>query len=169
MTLEIVSDTDEKLPFQPESILTPVVQAILHRENCPYEAQISLHFVDDDVIRQYNREYRQTDAVTDVLSFPLVPFPKPADFGYAEEDTSCFDPDSGELCLGDILINVRRASEQAEEYGHSLLREIAFLTAHSMLHLLGYDHMTPEEASVMEEIQESVLQDLGITREAALS
>ena len=77
----------------------------------------------------------------------------------------CFDPESGELLLGDIVISVERAAEQAEEYGHSLRREIAFLTAHSMLHLLGYDHMEAAEAEDMERRQEEILQALGITRE----
>ena len=83
----------------------------------------------------------------------------------AEDDESCFDLDSGELLLGDIMISAERAAAQAEEYGHSVKREFCFLVAHSMLHLLGYDHMTPEEAAVMEAKQEEVLQRLGITRD----
>jgi probable rRNA maturation factor len=82
-----------------------------------------------------------------------------------EDEADYFDPDSGELVLGDIIISADRAEEQAREYGHSLLREYAFLMAHSLFHLCGYDHMMPEEAAVMEEKQEAVLTKLGITRE----
>lgn len=81
------------------------------------------------------------------------------------QEADCFDPDSGELILGDIILSVERIAGQAEEYGHSLRRELAFLVAHSMLHLCGYDHMEPEEAAVMEQKQEQVLTSLGITRE----
>ncbi len=77
----------------------------------------------------------------------------------------CFDPDSGELILGDIIISVEKVEEQAQEYGHSELREFAFLVAHSMFHLCGYDHMEANEAAVMEQKQEAVLTQLGITRE----
>ena len=95
----------------------------------------------------------------------MVDFPAPADYSVLEDDDSCFDPESGELLLGDIMISIPKAVEQAEAYGHSVKREYAFLVAHSMLHLLGYDHMTPEEAAVMEAKQEEVLQRLGITRD----
>ena len=80
------------------------------------------------------------------------------------EEADSFNPESGELMLGDIVISVERAMEQAAEYGHSLKREIGFLIAHSMLHLLGYDHMEPQEAAVMEQKQEAVLEALGIRR-----
>ena len=124
-------------------------------------------FSDPENIRTMNREHRNIDRETDVLSFPMVDYPSPASFDFleTEEGDDCFNPDSGELMLGDIVISVARARAQAEEYGHSLRREFAFLVAHSMLHLLGYDHMTPEEAAVMEAKQEEVLQRLGITRD----
>lgn len=92
------------------------------------------------------------------------PFETPADYSVAEDDESCFDLDSGELLLGDIMISAERAAAQAEEYGHSVKREFCFLVAHSMLHLLGYDHMTPEEAADMEARQAKALDELGITR-----
>ncbi|MDE6203177.1 MAG: rRNA maturation RNase YbeY, partial [Lachnospiraceae bacterium] len=102
---------------------------------------------------------------TDVLSFPMINYEAAADFGAAEEDMDCFDPVSGELLLGDIIISAEKVREQADKYGHSLKREFAFLVAHSMLHLCGYDHMTREEAQVMEEKQEQALNGLGITRD----
>ena len=101
-----------------------------------------------------------------MLSFPMADFPAPADYSALEEPAAdCFHPETGELMLGDIVISVERARDQAEAYGHSLKREYAFLIAHSMLHLLGYDHMEPEEASVMEEKQEAALTALNITRQ----
>ena len=168
MTVETVFETEDRLPFSAEPLLESVVKEVLRQESCPFEAQVCVSFVDENEIRHRNRDFRQTDRVTDVLSFPLVPFRDPADFRFLTdgEDTDCFDPDTDELCLGDIVICTERARQQAEEYGHSLRREIAFLTAHSMLHLLGYDHMTEQEASEMENRQEAVLQNLGITRDA---
>ena len=168
MTVEVIYETEDRLPFAAEPLLTEVIDEVLKKEACPFDAQVSVSFVDDEEIRNRNRDFRQLDRVTDVLSFPLVPFRIPADFRFLEEgeEQDCCDPDTGELCLGDIVINTARVRQQAEEYGHSLRRETAFLTAHSMLHLLGYDHMTEEEAAVMENKQEAVLQELGITREA---
>ena len=111
-----------------------------------------------------NLEFRGIDRATDVLSFPMTEFPSPADYAYPDTDDSSFDPETGELMLGNIVISKERAKEQAEEYGHSVEREFAFLIAHSMLHLLGYDHMEDEERLVMEKKQREVLEMLGITR-----
>ena len=121
---------------------------------------------DDEGIREFNRQFRQVDSPTDVLSFPMIPFEREADFSIVEaEEADCFDPDSGELLLGDIIISAQKVLEQAEKYGHSTKREFAFLTAHSMLHLCGYDHMEQEQAKAMEQKQEQILVRLGITRE----
>ena len=168
MTVDVIYETDDRLPFETEPLLEAVIGKVLQKESCPFEAQVCVSFVDDEEIQTRNRSFRQQDRVTDVLSFPLVPFRKPADFRFLEkgEEKDCFDPDTGELCLGDIVIDIARARLQADEYGHSLRREIAFLTAHSMLHLLGYDHMTEQEAAEMESRQEAVLQELNITRDA---
>ncbi len=168
MTVDVIYETEDRLPFDAEPLLEAVIGEVLRRESCPFEAQICVSFVGDEEIQNRNRCFRQRDCVTDVLSFPLVPFREPADFSFLEEgeEQDCFDPDTGELCLGDIVINTARVRSQAEEYGHSLRRETAFLTAHSTLHLLGYDHMTEQEAAVMENRQEAVLQELGITRDA---
>ena len=92
------------------------------------------------------------------------PFETPAGYDIVEEDESYFDLDTDELLLGDIMISVDKVFAQAEEYGHSVTREFCFLVAHSMLHLLGYDHMTPGEAAVMEAKQAKALEELGITR-----
>jgi len=121
---------------------------------------------DNEGIHEFNREHRGIDRETDVLSFPNVDFETEGDFDIDEErEADYFDPDSGELILGDIIISVDKVMEQAENYGHSTKREFAFLVAHSMLHLCGYDHMEEEEAKVMEAKQEEILTALGITRE----
>lgn len=167
MTFCVESETKRTLPFDVEEIAVKVIEEALAFEKCPYEAEVALLLTDSEKIRAMNKDFRGIDRPTDVLSFPNVDYESPSDFSGIEalaEDY--FNPESGELCLGDIVINVDRVYEQAVEYGHSLLREYAFLIAHSMLHLLGYDHMERGEAAVMEEKQEEILKRLGITREA---
>lgn len=166
MTFYVENDTDKVFPFDVEEVFRKVAQAVLEVENCPYEACINLLLTNNENIRIYNKEQRQIDKETDVLSFPNLDFEKTGDFSMAEEnEADYFDPDSGELILGDIVISVDKAIEQAKEYGHSELRELAFLIAHSMFHLCGYDHMTDKEAAIMEQKQESVLTQLGFIRD----
>ncbi len=127
--------------------------------------QVSLLITDNDNIREMNRSFRQIDAPTDVLSFPLQEFEQPAGFDTFERgDCSVFDPESGQLMLGDIVINAQRVISQAEEYGHSQKREYAFLIAHSLLHLVGFDHMEEEERLQMEEHQRRIMEMTGISR-----
>lgn len=165
MTFYVENETEKKLPFSAEEILSDVMESVLTVEACPYEASVNLLLTDGAGIREYNKNFRQTDAETDVLSFPNLDFEKPGDFSGAEAcEADCFDPDSGELLLGDIILNLERVEVQAEEYGHGIKREFAFLLAHSLYHLCGYDHMEEGEAQLMEEKQEAVLQRLGITR-----
>ncbi len=148
-----------------EDIFHKVAALVLSREGCPFEAEISLTLVGKEEIKEMNREHRGINKVTDVLSFPMVDYKKAGDFSFIEEkDPEYFDPDSGELMLGDIVICMERAEEQAEEYGHSKIREFAFLIAHSMLHLLGFDHEEEEEERIMLEKQEAALASLGIIR-----
>lgn len=165
MTLLFENETEQELPFDAEQIAKRVIRGVLSKENCPYECEVSLTLTDEAGIRDLNSRFRNIDSVTDVLSFPLVPFGTPSAFDLLESMDDCFDPDTDDLMLGDIVICVQRMKDQAVEYGHSELREFAFLVAHSMFHLLGYDHMTEEEAADMERRQESVLQDLHITRD----
>jgi probable rRNA maturation factor len=142
-----------------------VINEALDYENCPYEVTVDVLITDNEGIHEMNREHRGIDRPTDVLSFPNVDYESPADFSNIEDrEEDYFDPESGELCLGDIVISIDKVFEQAKEYGHSPMREYAFLIAHSMLHLLGYDHMEPSEAAVMEAKQEEILTRLGITR-----
>ena len=106
-------------------------------------------FTDNEEIRKVNAEFRLIDSPTDVLSFPMIPFEKPADYSVIDDQDEYFDLDTDELLLGDVMISVDRVYSQAQEYGHSIEREFSFLFAHSMLHLRGYDHMTPEELSLI--------------------
>lgn len=166
MTFFVENETDVNFPFDVEEIVKLVAEEVMDMEQCPYEAQVNVLLTDNQGIREYNREYRQIDRETDVLSFPNVDFEEPGLFEIDEDmEADYFDPDTGELILGDIIISVDKVMAQAESYGHSQKREFAFLVAHSMLHLSGYDHMEQEEAAVMEAKQEQVLSKLGITRE----
>lgn len=164
MTLQIDYETDREIGIEYEELAEKVVQKVLDMEGCPYDVQVNLVLTDNEEIERVNTEFREIHAPTDVLSFPMIPFETPADYAIVEEDQSYFDLDTDELLLGDIMISVDKVFAQAEEYGHSVTREFCFLVAHSMLHLLGYDHMTPEEAVVMENKQRTALDELGITR-----
>lgn len=166
MIFYVENETEKTLPFDVEEVAGKVMEQALDQEKCPYEASVSVLLTDNEGIHAMNRNFRNVDRPTDVLSFPNVDYDAPADFsGIEEMIEDYFDPESGELCLGDIVISIDKVYEQAEEYGHSPLREYAFLIAHSMLHLLGYDHMVEEEAKVMEAKQEEILSALGYTRE----
>lgn len=166
MTFYVENETDTVFPFEIEPLVEAVALQVLDSEGCPYEAQVNVLVTDNEGIREYNRQFRDIDKETDVLSFPNVDFEEPGVFELDESrEADYFDPDSGELILGDVILSVDRIIEQAESYGHSQRREFAFLVAHSMLHLCGYDHMTEEEAAVMEQRQEAALQALGITRD----
>ena len=144
-----------------ENTIKSVIDASLDYENCDFDAEVSVTIVDNDAIREINNETRNIDAPTDVLSFPMLYFDENGDI-----IDSDFDMDGDVLVLGDIVISAERAMEQAEEFGHSFKREIAFLTVHSMLHLLGYDHVDdPEGEKIMFSKQEEILDKLGIKRE----
>ena len=168
MTILMEDEQELDIGFDYEIVLRQVIEKALELEKCPYECEVNVTFTDNEGIRNINREFRELDVPTDVLSFPMVDYEAPADYGILESDDALamyFNPESGELLLGDIVISVERAFEQAENYGHSIKREICFLTAHSMLHLLGYDHMEDEERIVMEKKQEEILNALGIKRD----
>ena len=166
MTFYVENETQVTFPFNVEETVRIVCEAVLDEEKCPYEVQVNVVLTDNEGIREMNRECRKIDRETDVLSFPNVDFEREGVFEIDEDrEADYFAPDSGELILGDIMISVDKVKEQAENYGHSLRREFAFLVAHSMLHLCGYDHMEEEEAKVMEAKQRDVLEGLGITRD----
>lgn len=157
--LIIENETNKEICARQLEELKLVCEAVMEGEDCNFDAEISLTFTDNAGIRDINREYRGIDRPTDVLSFPMLEFD-------AEEEDAEFETDEGLVMLGDIVISAERAREQASELNHSLRRELAFLTAHSMLHLLGYDHIDdPEGERYMTEKQTEVLNALGLTRE----
>lgn len=165
MTISIEYEAEKKLNLPYEKIIEDIVLASLDYEDCPYEAEVSVILTDNDAIQEINQQQRQIDAPTDVLSFPMIDYETPADFDHVEDAVEdYFNPETGELMLGDIVISVDKVEEQAEKYGHSQTRELAFLVAHSMLHLFGYDHMEEEERLIMEDKQREILETRGYTR-----
>ena len=165
MTIEIEYEAEKKLDLPYEKIIRDVIEEAMDYEGCPYEAEVSVVLTDNPSIQEINRNYRQIDRPTDVLSFPMVDYERPADFcGLEEQAEDYFNPETGELMLGDIIVSVDKVEEQAEKYGHSQARELAFLVAHSMLHLFGYDHMEEEERLVMERKQAEILERRGYRR-----
>ena len=166
MKVYFENETEEVPAFDAEKLTGIIAQEVMTEEKCPFELSVNLLITDSDGICTANRDFRNIDKVTDVLSFPGVPFEQPSDFEMLRGDEpDYFDRDDHSLMLGDIMINIDRVHSQAKEYGHSERREFAFLVAHSMLHLCGYDHMVKTDAEIMEKKQEQVLQNLGITRE----
>ena len=148
-----------------EQTLSRVASACFEAEGIE-NAGFAVRITDDDTIQALNRDMRGIDRVTDVLSFPTVQFPA------GKTARQCpkrlrreYDPYLGCINLGDCVINLNRAREQAEAYGHSLTRELSYLTAHSAFHLMGYDHMTEEDKTTMRSMEEKTLGQLGITRE----
>lgn len=165
MTINIEHEAEPLKDIDEEAVVRRVIEEAADYENCPYEIEVNVLFTDNESIRELNREYRGIDLPTDVLSFPMADYPAPADFSLVDEsEEEYFNPETGELVLGDIVLSVDRIRSQSLDYGHSIMRELAFLTAHSMLHLFGYDHIEPDEAAVMEKRQEEILQRLKITR-----
>lgn len=151
----ITNDQKEvKIPTGVRLLVRRCCHAVLTFEEFGEPAEVSVSFVDDDRIHELNQQYRNVDSATDVLSFPL-----------GENGEYDRNNDTGACLLGDIVISVPTAVRQAEQYGHTLQREIGFLTVHSMLHLLGYDHVNGGiEAVHMREKEEHVLTELGLKR-----
>lgn len=166
MTFYFENEVEASFDFDCEEILAQVIQCVLELEKCPYEVQVNVLLTDLNGIWEFNRTYRQVDNPTDVLSFPNISFEAVSDFSIVEKSSEdYFDPDSGELILGDIILCADKIKEQALDFGHSEKREFAFLIAHSMLHLCGYDHMVSDEAAVMEEKQRIIMNTLHISRD----
>ncbi len=162
LNVAVYSELEEENP-QAERLIADAARAAFQLFDYPFEAFVDVTLTDDAAIREVNRETRQVDRATDVLSFPMLEFVQGRYDGCAEEDR---DPETGGLFLGDVLISLERARAQAEEYGHSPERECAYLTVHSLLHLLGYDHMDegPEKAA-MRRREEEALAAMGLKRE----
>ncbi len=164
MSITIENETEDSFDFDYEEIITKVIDEAISYVDLPYESEVSVTITDSDRIKEINSEFRHIDKPTDVLSFPMIEYEKEAYFEDFEQRDDLFNPETGELMLGDIVLNIDRVKSQALEYGHSQIRELAFLTAHSMLHLFGYDHMKDDERIIMEKKQEEILSALYISR-----
>ena len=164
MSILFEENTKVDFDFDYNEVATKVVLEALSYEGFNKDAQISITIVDSDEIKAINKEFRNIDKPTDVLSFPLIDFSIDHNYEISEDSLDCIDPENGEVMLGDIVLCIDKIKSQALEYNHSVLREYAFLIAHSMLHLLGYDHMVENEAKEMERRQEEILMSLGIYR-----
>ena len=167
MSINIENETEYSFEFDYAELISNVINEAIEYVKCPYYSIVEVTLVNDDSIKEINKTHRNIDKSTDVLSFPMVEYEKAGDFSMLEDDMymNCFEPDSGELILGDIVISVDHMETQAKEYGHSVKRELAFLVAHSMFHLFGYDHMEDDERVEMEKLQEDLLDKMGLTRE----
>ncbi|ADL68717.1 rRNA maturation RNase YbeY [Thermoanaerobacterium thermosaccharolyticum] len=145
-----------------DKIVEDVVKTALEVEGVVDDVEVSVSFVDNEEIHKLNKYYRNVDRETDVLSFPLVEFEEI----YSDIDEENYDEDdaAGPEPIGDIVISLEKAKQQAEEYGHSFIREVAYLTAHSMFHLMGYDHETDDERKIMREKEDEVMRRLKIER-----
>ena len=166
MIVNITSDTDYP-DFDYEKDIPDVINKVMELEGISYDFEINLSFTDNKNIQKINKEFRNIDAPTDVLSFPTIEYDSPSDFSFLDDEINLIsvkNMDTGFIMLGDILISLEKAKEQALNYGHNLRREVCFLVAHSTLHLLGYDHMTEKESKVMEEKQNKALSLLNINR-----
>ena len=154
MIFYIDKECDIEFSFDADAIAKAVVEMSLDYVKCPYDIEVSLLITDNEGIRDLNRQYRNLDKPTDVLSFPLI------DFAGGEEPPV----DEPQPMLGDIVLSLEQAAAQAEEFGHSFEREAAFLTVHSMLHLLGYDHVNSEEEDKeMRRRQREILERMGLS------
>lgn len=165
MKIYLENEVNAKFDFNIEDVSNQLIEACLEYEDFPYDISVEINLVDNETICEINKEYRQIDRPTDVLSFPMIEYPKAGDYSMVGEEADNFDPEDGLLMLGNIIISVDKVKEQAKEYNHSELREFGFLIVHSMLHLFGYDHEEESEAEMMFKRQEEILQKCKISRD----
>lgn len=158
----LIENIQEKINITDEinTLIKTVIELSLEMDNFSILSEVSVVLVDNERIQGINKEHRQIDKPTDVLSFPML------DFSEGEIIQTCGDVDLDEnlLLLGDIVISMEMAKKQSEEYEHSFEREVAFLTAHGIFHLLGYDHMEEDDEKIMMRKQETVMEKLGLKR-----
>lgn len=165
MTVYFEDEANVSFGFDMEEKLNQVISFVRDFVKCPHDVEVSVTMVDKASIQKINSEYRDIEKVTDVLSFPMMEYDSPCGFdGPAFLQSVSLSPDTGELILGDIILCSEVIKEQAEEYGHSEMREFSFLVVHSMLHLFGYDHMIETDRAEMEEEQKKIMDALGIHR-----
>lgn len=163
MLIQINNETDVKIEEKILDSINDVIKITLLSENIPDNIEVSISFVNSEEIKEINNTYRNINKETDVLSFPII------DFSEEYEDIQdLFDDninlDTNNIILGDVIISVQRTLKQSLEYNHSLEREICFLVVHSMLHLLGYDHMVDDEEKIMIAKQNEIMFKAGINR-----
>ena len=167
MSIIIENEYEGEINIPYEKIAHEVIEAAIDYVDCPYECDVNLMLTDNETIHAINKEQREIDRPTDVLSFPMAEYEDPADFSKIDGSVivGAMNQAFFTLSLGDIVISMDKVWEQAENYGHSREREYAFLIAHSMLHLFGYDHMEEEERKDMEKRQEEILTKTKYTRD----
>ncbi len=141
-------------------LIEKAVRLCVKKEGFPYPCEASVTLTDNEYIKELNLEHRGIDKATDVLSFPIIEYVN----GEPQIQPGDIDPDSGQVFLGDIIISVEKAFEQAQSYGHSVERELSYLAVHGVLHLLGYDHETEADEKLMFSLQEDVLNEMGLFR-----
>ena len=166
MTLIMPDDNVPEFDFDIFATAEDTVRTALSLARFERESEVSLSFVSKEEIKELNRNYRDVDSVTDVLSFPLVDFYPLRDYENVLSlcETDSVNPDTGEVMLGDIVICADKVVSQAKEYGHSVKREFAFLVCHSTLHLIGFDHIEDDDRKEMEAMQKKIMEELSITR-----
>lgn len=174
MTIYYDNQTDYEFDFDYKKVANDVITKTLLHEQFKYDVEVSITFVNEESIREINKEYRDLDKSTDVLSFPMIEYDsdysrisdrKEEMYDFLIDVIDIKNPDTDEIILGDIVLCVPVIINQAKEYNHSILREYAFLIVHSMLHLLGFDHIEEDERIIMENKQNQILESLSITRD----
>lgn len=165
MTIYFENETEYSYPFEVDKQLDRLVSCVADEVKCPYEVEVSVTIVHKEEIHKLNKQFRQVDRPTDVLSFPMMEYDAPMDFeGTAFMQSMTCSPETDELMLGDIVLCAEVIEEQAEQYGHSIEREFSFLVVHSLLHLFGYDHIEEDDRVIMEDKQREIMAILNITR-----
>lgn len=161
-------NNQEKIEFKDElyKLIEEITEYTLREEGVKIEYEISITLVDNSEIRKLNKEFRSIDKVTDVLSFPMLSYEKGKVFKecYSSNEFGPEDLDYDKLLLGDIVLSLEKAREQGEEYNHGFLREVCYLTLHSLLHLLGYDHIDQDDKKIMRRREEEILYKFDLSR-----
>lgn len=155
LAIDLMDETNE-VTEEAQQLVESILQFAARKENIEKDTELSVTFVDNDRIREINKEYRHKDSATDVISFALEEM--------GEDEVEIVGAEMPRM-LGDIIISIERTKEQAEEYGHSIDRELGFLALHGFLHLLGFDHMNEEDEKVMFTKQKEILEEYGLSRE----
>ncbi|MBW9152154.1 rRNA maturation RNase YbeY [Clostridium estertheticum] len=149
-----------------ETVIKDVIEYTLCEEKLSIDNEVSVIFIDNEEIKEINKKYRGIDKITDVLSFPMLNYPENKVFkevyiNYKFDQSDLYDE---KLVIGDVALSLERAKQQSEEFGHSFIRECAYLTVHSILHLLGYDHMEENQKNIMRKREEEILKNFSLTR-----